>query len=88
MSQPKRILLLDTGNEWGGGTNSMFELLKRLDRNRCGPSWPRKLGAACFPGRHASRNRSYWALKSNGGSSHASSPCAICSGKMNTICSI
>lgn len=34
MSQPKRILLLDTGNEWGGGTNSMFELLKRLDRNR------------------------------------------------------
>ena len=27
MSQPKRILLLDTGNEWGGGTNSMFELL-------------------------------------------------------------
>jgi glycosyltransferase involved in cell wall biosynthesis len=34
MSQPKRILLLDTGNEWGGGTNSMFELLKRLDRER------------------------------------------------------
>jgi L-malate glycosyltransferase len=34
MSQPKRILLLDTGNEWGGGTNSMFELLKRLDRQR------------------------------------------------------
>lgn len=30
----KRILLLDTGREWGGGTNSMIELLKRLDRNR------------------------------------------------------
>ncbi len=27
----KRILLLDTGHEWGGGTNSMLELLKRLD---------------------------------------------------------
>ena len=34
MSAPKRILLLDTGNEWGGGTNSMFELLKRIDRQR------------------------------------------------------
>lgn len=34
MSEPKRILLLDTGNEWGGGTNSMIELLKRLDRQR------------------------------------------------------
>ena len=34
MSTPKRILLLDTGNEWGGGTNSMFELLKRIDRTR------------------------------------------------------
>ena len=32
MNGPKRILLLDTGNEWGGGTNSMFELLKRIDR--------------------------------------------------------
>ena len=32
--KPVRILLLDTGNEWGGGTNSMFELLKRIDRNR------------------------------------------------------
>jgi L-malate glycosyltransferase len=30
----KRILLLDTGREWGGGTNSMIELLKRLDRRR------------------------------------------------------
>lgn len=29
----RRILLLDTGNEWGGGTNSMFELLKRIDRS-------------------------------------------------------
>lgn len=29
-----RILLLDTGNEWGGGTNSMMELLKRIDRTR------------------------------------------------------
>lgn len=34
MNTPRRILLLDTGNEWGGGTNSMFELLKRLDRSR------------------------------------------------------
>jgi len=34
--EPRRIkiLLLDTGNEWGGGTNSMLELLKRIDRNR------------------------------------------------------
>ncbi|PKO84457.1 MAG: glycosyltransferase [Betaproteobacteria bacterium HGW-Betaproteobacteria-11] len=30
--RPTRILLLDTGNEWGGGTNSMIELLKRIDR--------------------------------------------------------
>lgn len=30
----RRILLLDTGKEWGGGTNSMIELLKRLDRSR------------------------------------------------------
>jgi glycosyltransferase involved in cell wall biosynthesis len=29
-----RILLLDTGIEWGGGTNSMFELLKRIDHGR------------------------------------------------------
>ena len=34
MTNPKKILLLDTGNEWGGGTNSMIELLKRLDRER------------------------------------------------------
>lgn len=31
-TQRKRILLLDTGKEWGGGTNSMLELLKRIDR--------------------------------------------------------
>lgn len=30
----RRILLFDTGNEWGGGTNSMIELLKRIDRTR------------------------------------------------------
>jgi len=29
-----KILLLDTGREWGGGTNSLLELLKRVDRNR------------------------------------------------------
>lgn len=34
MKDPKRILLFDTGNEWGGGTNSMIELLKRIDRTR------------------------------------------------------
>jgi glycosyltransferase involved in cell wall biosynthesis len=28
------ILVLDTGREWGGGTNSLLELLKRIDRNR------------------------------------------------------
>jgi glycosyltransferase involved in cell wall biosynthesis len=31
---PRKILLLDTGREWGGGTNSLLELLKRVDRNR------------------------------------------------------
>ena len=30
----KRILVLDTGKEWGGGTNSLIELLKRIDRGR------------------------------------------------------
>lgn len=30
----KRILVLDTGKEWGGGTNSLIELLKRADRGR------------------------------------------------------
>ena len=29
-----RILVLDTGNEWGGGTNSLIELLRRIDRGR------------------------------------------------------
>lgn len=28
----KHILVLDTGKEWGGGTNSLLELLKRADR--------------------------------------------------------
>ena len=28
------ILILDTGKEWGGGTNSLLELLKRVDMNR------------------------------------------------------
>ena len=28
----KKILILDTGKEWGGGTNSLIELLKRIDR--------------------------------------------------------
>ena len=31
---PSTVLLLDTGNEWGGGTNSMIELLRRIDRSR------------------------------------------------------
>lgn len=30
----RRIILLDTGKEWGGGTNSMLELLKRIERSR------------------------------------------------------
>lgn len=34
MPQQQKILLLDTGNEWGGGTNSMLELLKRIDRDK------------------------------------------------------
>lgn len=29
-----KILVLDTGKEWGGGTNSLLELIKRLDRSR------------------------------------------------------
>lgn len=29
----QRIMLLDNGREWGGGTNSMLELLKRIDRD-------------------------------------------------------
>lgn len=30
----RKILLLDNGLEWGGGTNSMLELLKRIDREK------------------------------------------------------
>ncbi len=30
----RRILVLDTGKEWGGGTNSLIELVKRIDRRR------------------------------------------------------
>jgi glycosyltransferase involved in cell wall biosynthesis len=30
----KRVVLLDTGKEWGGGTNSLLELLKRIDRSK------------------------------------------------------
>lgn len=30
----QKIMLLDNGREWGGGTNSMLELLKRIDRDR------------------------------------------------------
>lgn len=29
-----RVCLIDSGKEWGGGTNSMLELLKRIDRER------------------------------------------------------
>ena len=28
----EKILVLDTGKEWGGGTNSLLELLKRIDK--------------------------------------------------------
>ncbi|MBI5970721.1 MAG: glycosyltransferase family 4 protein [Deltaproteobacteria bacterium] len=30
----KKILILDTGREWGGGTNSLLEFVKRADRSR------------------------------------------------------
>lgn len=30
----KNILILDTGKEWGGGTNSLLELLKRIDKKK------------------------------------------------------
>lgn len=30
----QKILLFDNGREWGGGTNSMLELLKRIDRQK------------------------------------------------------
>lgn len=29
----QKVMLLDNGKEWGGGTNSMLELLKRIDRD-------------------------------------------------------
>ncbi|MFJ3458069.1 glycosyltransferase [Scandinavium goeteborgense] len=32
--QNRKILLFDSGKEWGGGTNSMLELLKRIDKQR------------------------------------------------------
>lgn len=34
MPHKRKILLLDTGKEWGGGTNSMLELLKRINRDK------------------------------------------------------
>jgi len=30
----KHIVVLDTGKEWGGGTNSLLELLKRIDKTK------------------------------------------------------
>ena len=30
----KNILILDTGKEWGGGTNSLLELLKRINKEK------------------------------------------------------
>ncbi|MBI5562250.1 MAG: glycosyltransferase family 4 protein [Deltaproteobacteria bacterium] len=30
----KKILILDTGKEWGGGTNSLIELVRRVDKKR------------------------------------------------------
>ena len=29
----KRVLIFDSGKEWGGGTNSLIELLKRIDKD-------------------------------------------------------
>ena len=34
LPKKKKILLFDSGKEWGGGTNSMLELLKRIDKQR------------------------------------------------------
>ena len=34
MPHKSKILLLDPGKEWGGGTNSMLELLKRINRDK------------------------------------------------------
>jgi len=33
-TKKKKILILDTGKEWGGGTVSLLELLKRIDREQ------------------------------------------------------
>lgn len=30
----KKILIFDTGKEWGGGTNSLIELLKRINKDK------------------------------------------------------
>src|SRR3989338_8769943 len=30
----KNIFILDTGKEWGGGTNSLIELIKRMDKSQ------------------------------------------------------
>ncbi len=34
MAKKYKILVLDTGKEWGGGTNSLIELLKRINKDR------------------------------------------------------
>ncbi len=34
MQSHKKVLILDTGKEWGGGTNSLLELLKRIDKDK------------------------------------------------------
>lgn len=34
MTEMKNVLILDTGKEWGGGTNSLIELLRRLDKTK------------------------------------------------------
>ncbi|OGQ56731.1 MAG: hypothetical protein A3J24_05630 [Deltaproteobacteria bacterium RIFCSPLOWO2_02_FULL_53_8] len=34
MAALKKILVLDTGKEWGGGTNSLLELVRRCDKER------------------------------------------------------
>ncbi len=34
MNKCFNILILDTGKEWGGGTNSLLELLKRIDKEK------------------------------------------------------
>ena len=32
--KPLRVLILDTGKEWGGGTSNLIEIFNRVDRNR------------------------------------------------------